>query len=225
MRRRFRRLFRHVPDRPDQLEREIDDEIASHLAERIERLERRGLSSDEAHAEALRRFGNLDAARRELMHSAQRRGAMVHAHERSEEISAMVHGIRQDARLALRTLRLHKAFAVATIATLGLVIAAAVTAFSFVDAIFLRPLSAPHASRLVHVYLPRSDGRYTFVGEAGATLLREQHDVFDRVAAERCCWVKFVWERGALEQRFAAFVSADFPDARGDPCSWPVLPR
>lgn len=210
MRRRFRRLFRHVPDRPDQLQREIDDEIASHLAERIERLERRGLSFDEAHAEALRRFGDLDAARRELMHSAYRRGAIVHAHERSEEVSAMLQGLRQDARLAIRTLRRHKSFAIATIATLGLVIAAAVTAFGFVDAIFLRPLSAPAASRLVHVYLPRSDGRYSFVGAAGVDLLRQQHDVFDRVAAERCCWVKFLGERGALVQRFAAFVSADF---------------
>jgi predicted permease len=210
MRRRFRRLFRHLPDRPDLLEREIDDEIASHLAERIERLEHLGMSPNDARAEALRRFGDVTAARRQLTRSAQRRSSFIRARERSEELSAMIDGLKQDARLALRTLRLHKAFAVATIATLGLVIAAAVTAFSFVDAIFLRPLPAPAAGRLVHVYLPMSDGRYRFVGTAGAALLREQHDIFDRVAAEDCCWVRFVRERGALDQRYVAFASADF---------------
>lgn len=210
MRRRFRRLFRHLPDRTDLLQREIDDEIVSHLAERVDRLVQRGLSPDEARAEALRRFGDLPAARRQLTQTARHRGAFIRARQRSEELSGMIHGLRQDARLALRTLRLHKAFAVATIATLGLAIAAAVTAFSFVDAIFLRPLPAPSADRLVHVYLPRASGRYGFVGPAGVALLREQRDVFDHVAAESCCWVKFVRERGALDQQFAAFVSSEY---------------
>lgn len=210
MRRRFRRLFRHLPNRLDLLEHEIDDEIASHLAERIERLERRGLSPDEARVEAVRRFGDLAAARRQLTQSARRRAVNVRARERAEEMKAMIHGLKQDARLALRTLRLHKAFAVATVATLGLAIAAAVTAFSFADAIFLRPLPAPAAHRLVNVYLPKSNGRYGLVGPAGVALLRDQHEVFDRAAAEECCYVKFVRERGALDQRFAALVSAEF---------------
>ena len=64
MRRRFRRLFRHVPDRPDRLAREIDDEIASHVAARAEQLEGLGMRPDEARAEALRRFGDPAAARR-----------------------------------------------------------------------------------------------------------------------------------------------------------------
>lgn len=122
----------------------------------------------------------------------------------------MIHGLKQDARLALRSLRLHKSFAVATVATLGLVIAAAVTAFSFADAIFLRPLPAPAARRLVHVYLPMSNGRLRYVGNAGASLLRGQHQIFDHVAAEQCCWVKFVREGGALDQRYVAFASAEF---------------
>ena len=122
----------------------------------------------------------------------------------------MIRGISQDARLAVRTLKLHPAFAVATVATLGLAIAAAVTAFSFVDAVFLRPLPAPAADRLVHVYLPLGTDRYRFVGAAGAALLRKQHAVFERVATEDCCWVKFVREHGVLQQRFVAFASADF---------------
>lgn len=141
---------------------------------------------------------------------AAHRGERVRARERSEEIRIMTTGFSQDIRLAARTIRLHPTFAVAVVATLGLAIAAAVTAFSFVDAMFLRPLPVPNAARLVHVYLPRHDGRLTSVGSAGATLLRGRHDLFERVAAEECCWVKFVRERGSLDQRYTGFASSDF---------------
>jgi hypothetical protein len=56
MRRRFRRLFRHPPLRRDQLDRELDDEIRSHIAARAEQLERFGMTPEEARAEALGRF-------------------------------------------------------------------------------------------------------------------------------------------------------------------------
>lgn len=210
MHRRYRRLFRHVPDRPELLARELDDEIASHLAARADQLERLGMPPDEARAEALRRFGDLAVVRQQLAQSARRRGSIIRSHDRTEQVGAMIHGLSRDARLALRAIRLRPAFAIATIATLGLAIAAAVTAFSFVDAMFLRPLPAPAADRLVRVYLPRSDGRFALVGTAGVALLREQRDMFDRVAAENCCWVKFVRERGNLDQRYVEFASADF---------------
>lgn len=122
----------------------------------------------------------------------------------------MIVGLRQDFRVGLRALRAHPTFSLATVATLGLAVAAAVTAFTFADAIFLRPLTAPNASRLVRVYLPRRDGRLGQLGQAGAALLRDRTAIFDRVAVERCCWVKFVRERGALDQRFVSFASAEF---------------
>ena len=210
MRRRFRRLFRHPPVRPDQLDRELDDEIASHLAARAEQLERLGMTADEARAEALRRFGDPVTARQRLAATAAHRGSRMRARERSEELRIVTTGLSHDLRVAARTLRLHPTFAIAVVATLGLAIAAAVTAFSFVDAMFLRPLPAPNADRLAHVYLPRHDGRLTAVGSAGAALLRTRSDIFASVAAERCCWVKFVRERGKLDQRYAAFVSSQF---------------
>jgi len=151
MRRRFRRLFRHPPLRRDQLDRELDDEIASHLAARAEQLERMGMSPGEARAEAVRRFGDLAAVHDELAHTAAHRGRRIVARERAEDIRTMTFGFSQDVRVAARTIRHHPTFAVAVVATLGLSIAAAVTAFSFVDAMFLQPLPAPHAERLVHV--------------------------------------------------------------------------
>ena len=210
MRRRFRRLFRHPPVRPDQLERELDDEIASHLAARAEQLEKLGCTPDKARAEALRRFGDPATVRQQLARSAAHRHERVRARERLEEVRTTSMSLSLDIRSAARTLRLHPTFAVAVVATLGLAIAAAVTAFSFVDAMFLRPLPAPHANRLVHVYLPRHDGRMTFVGSAGAALLRDRHDLFETVATQSCCWVKFVREHGSLDQRFVGFASSEF---------------
>jgi predicted permease len=210
MRRRFRRLFRHPPLRDDQLARELDEEIASHLAARAEQLELLGMTPNEARDEARRRFGDLATAQQRLAQIAAHRGERVRAHERSEEIRTLTTGLSHDVRLAARTLRLHPTFAVAVVATLGLAIAAAVTAFSFVDAIFLRPLPVPNADKLVHVYLPRRDGRLTPVGSAGAALLRDRRDVFESIAAHSCCWVKFVRERGNLDQRYVAFVSWEF---------------
>jgi len=210
VRRRFRRLFRHPPLRRAQLERELDDEIASHLAARAEQLERLGMAPADAHVEALRRFGDIATVYTHLSKTAMHRGKRMHARERSERIRTMTTGFSHDVRIAARTVRLHPTFAVAVVATLGLALAAAVTAFSFLDAMFLRPLPAPHAEQLVHVYLPRRDGRLTPVGSAGTAMLRDRRDLFESVAAEKCCWVKFVRERGSLEQRYAAFVSSEF---------------
>ena len=210
MRRRFRKLFRHPPVRRDQIARELDDEIASHVAARAEQLEQRGMTHAEAVAEALRRFGDIAVAHEQLAEIGARRGRRIRARERSEGIRNMITGLSQDIRVALRALRLHPTFAVAVVATLGLAIAATVTAFSFVDAIFVRPIPAPHADRLVHVYLPRGDGQLTPVGAAGTALLRDRSDVFESVAAEKCCWVRFMRERGALDQRYVAFVSSEF---------------
>jgi predicted permease len=210
MHRRYRRLFRHPPLRRDQLDRELDDEILSHIAARAEQLERFGMTPDEARAEALGRFGDPATVHHQLAQTAAHRGERIRARERAEETRTMITGLPQDVRVAARALRLNPTFAVAVVATLGLAIAAAVTAFSFVDAMFLRPLPVPNAEGLVRVYLPRHDGRLTAVGPAGTALLRERSDVFESVASERCCWVKFVRERGSLDQRYVAFVSSEF---------------
>jgi hypothetical protein len=210
MRRRFRGLFRHLADRADLLEREWDDEIASHIAARLEQLQAGGMTPDAARREALRLFGDVEAARTASSTTVAQRAARIRSRERREAVRTMLAGLLQDTKLALRALRARPSFAVATTATLGLAIAAAVTAFSFADAIFLRPLPAPNAERLVRVHLPRGNGRLTQVGEEGAALLRARKDVFEQIAAERCCWTKFVRERGTLDQRFAGFASAEF---------------
>jgi macrolide transport system ATP-binding/permease protein len=63
-----------------------------------------------------------------------------------------IESIRADIRFALRQLRKAPGFAITTILTLSLGIAATVATFSFVDAALIRPLPYPDLSRLMGVF-------------------------------------------------------------------------
>src|SRR6185437_10267086 len=58
-----RRALR-LPSTRERLLRELDDEIRFHVEERVARLTATGMAVDEAYAEALRRFGDMDDLRR-----------------------------------------------------------------------------------------------------------------------------------------------------------------
>jgi hypothetical protein len=62
---RYRKIDR-IPVRSDDPNEEMDEEIRAHLEMRIEALMAEGLSREQARAEALRRFGDVDAARQAL---------------------------------------------------------------------------------------------------------------------------------------------------------------
>ncbi len=139
----WRRVFR-LPLRPRDIERDVDDELAFHLAMRTERMRARGLAPDDANEEARRRFGDLDAVRRELI---ERDRDLV----RRARVTDYLQDIMKDISFAIRGFRRAPGFAAAALLTLGLGIGAATAIFSVAYGVLLRPLPFTDPDRLVEI--------------------------------------------------------------------------
>src|ERR1035437_4059059 len=118
-----------------------------HLELRTEQLMCEGFSPEAAHEEAIRRFGAIDDARRDLQQHA-------HQRERTMQFREWFDALRQDVRYAARGLRREPLFAGFVVATLALGIGAKAAMFGVVDRLLLRgPEHIVDVSRVMRVYL------------------------------------------------------------------------
>ena len=178
-------------------ERDMRDEMQFHIDMQTNRNVERGMSRDEGRRAAKVAFGGavqwMEAARDELR-------------------SRPLDDFARDVRYALGGLRRHPTFAATAIATIGLGIAAAVTVFTIVDSLFLRPLPVPAGNRLVRVYFPRPDAGDYSLGLAGVRLLRQRVTAFDAVIAHdsRDVLQIGIGESSRGIEQHGAFVSANY---------------
>lgn len=155
----IRRLFSLSLRRRDRWEREVEEEILTHLAIRAERLMEQGMSAPQARDEAIRRFGPLDESRRRLVDAASHREDFMRRQETLGEL-------RQDLSFAARTLTRNVGWSSVAIMTLALGIGSTMAVWSAASTVLLHPLSYPGADRVVNVNLMPTTGNSTGVDVA-----------------------------------------------------------
>jgi hypothetical protein len=118
-------------------DREMDDEIAAHLACAADDLSARGMDPEQARRAARRGFGSVTAVREA---------------ERDSRGFPWLDDLGRDTRYALRGLRRNPASTATIVTMLALGIGATTVIFSAVDAVLLESLPIADANRVVGVY-------------------------------------------------------------------------
>ena len=117
----------------ERFERELEEEMRYHMELKARDNAQRGMGADDAAWAARRRFGNVGRLK-----------------DDTGDVMAIgwVETAIQDARYALRSLGRSPAFAAVAVGSIALGIGASIAVFTLVNAMLLRPLPFPDASRL-----------------------------------------------------------------------------
>src|SRR6202050_5739174 len=121
------------------LDRELREEMESHIENRAEALMGAGMAPEDAAREARLRMGN------QLLYRESSREA---------RLFPWLESLLQDVRFGSRMLRKSAGITMAAVLALGLAIGACTAAFSLIDALLLRPLPVNQPERLVALSYP-----------------------------------------------------------------------
>ena len=125
--------------------REMEDELRSHLQHRADDLQRAGISRTEAERRARLEFGGFEKFREEAREALGGR---------------FVETLFQDIRFSVRSLRRTPGLTVFVIVTLALGIGMVSGTFSMVDALIFRPYPVPHPSGIVTLVSTTHDSSF-----------------------------------------------------------------
>ncbi len=163
-----RKFLRHSETAND-----LEEEIRSHLAYRVDDLERSGFTREEAERMARIEFGARERIREESY------GALG---------GNFFDILGRDLRLALRKLARSRGFTVAAILTLALAIGANAVVFGITDALLLRPLQVPQGEALYGTHY--GDGS-SFQSYPNYIDLRDRNRSFEDLACYNFAFVGF----------------------------------
>ena len=157
-------------------ERELAEEMESHLQLHIEDNVRAGMSSADARREAIMKLGGVEQTKESYR---ERRGLPI------------LETTLQDCRYAFRLLRKNPGFTLVAVLTLALGIGGNTAVFSVMNSVLLRSLPLPHPEQLVYLVLPngKPDGAMntgddsTSFSEPVFEQLRTDHAAFSDLMA------------------------------------------
>jgi putative ABC transport system permease protein len=224
------RLFR-LPTSRRRLRGDIDRELRFHIEGRIEELIAAGLTREQAEREVTERFGDVSVVREQL----EEIDTMTH---RTRELGEWRSALARDLGHALRGLALRPAFAAVVVLTLGLGIGATTAIYALLDAVVLRPLPYPNASRLVYIEHPvpgvETNAKWR-MSQAGYFFFRKNSQALDDIALYNKSEASLVTPDAAERVRAAAvsgnffevvgarpFLGRSFTDADNRPNAAPV---
>jgi predicted permease len=159
---RLRNLFRK-----DKLDRDLNDELSSHLELHIADNLRSGMTSEEARRDALLKLGGLEQTKESV---------------RDLRGIPFLETLLQDLRFGLRILRKSPGFTAVAVLTLALGIGATTAIFSVVYGVLLRPLPYAHSGRIMAVFEVNSAGQWAHLADPNFDDFRDQSRCFQAIA-------------------------------------------
>jgi predicted permease len=155
--------------RRDHVERELADEMDAYIDQLIEEKAAQGMPRDEARRVARSEFGSVDNVKERV---------------RDMRVGAWFDALRQDVRIAARTLRRRPGFAIIAILTLGFGMGATTAIFSLIDSVLVRPLPfrEPHRLTMIWETIPRFNVARVEVAPPNYVDWKQQAQSFEELA-------------------------------------------
>ncbi|WP_260703383.1 ABC transporter permease [Edaphobacter flagellatus] len=181
------------------VDREIDEELRSHIEMRTEDNIASGMLPEQARRDAVLRFGNPVATKESVV------GA---------DAALMLEGMWRDLRYALRQLWKNPGFSLTAIVVLVLGIAASVAIFAFVDAVLIKPLPYQNPKQIVGLFESTPLGQRFHLSYLDYLDWKRQNHVFSAMEAYDIQAISLRTPAGT-EFAFGATVTAGFFRALG----------
>ena len=164
---------RHAPFVTPKPKREVNDELAFHLEERIRSYVAGGMSPEAARRKAHERFGDVEGVREECEQ-------LLTEDRKAEARRDWFDDLRQDVRFAVRSALKAPLFSLLAIVTLALGIGANAAVFGVVKSVLLDALPYADAGRLMRLWCPIGSGGVTRGSFSAGTIsdIRERQHSF-----------------------------------------------